>query len=76
MQPVTLEEFATTTLEVFWKQESQYINQMLHRLMGKKRLLVLKGEIIGVAAIDLRHALCLITSRDARFCRLPASSLH
>ncbi|MBC7871006.1 MAG: hypothetical protein H7Y09_09230 [Chitinophagaceae bacterium] len=52
MQLVTLEELASITLEAFWKQESRYINQMLHRLMGKKRLLGLKGEIIGVAEVN------------------------
>jgi hypothetical protein len=52
MQTVSLGELASMTLEAFWKQESRYINQMLHRLMGKKRLLGLKGEIIGVAEVN------------------------
>ena len=43
------------TLDAFWKQDSRYINQMLHRLMGKKRLLGLKGEIIGVAEVNRRQ---------------------
>lgn len=54
MQLVTLEELASITLEAFWKQESRYINQMLHRLMGKKRLLGFNGEIVGVAEVN-RH---------------------
>lgn len=55
MQQVTLEELASMTLDAFWKQDSRYINQMLHRLMGKKRLLGLKGEIIGVAEVNRRQ---------------------
>jgi hypothetical protein len=55
MQHITLEELTSMTLEVFWKQESRYINQILHRLMGKKRLLGLKGEIIGVAEVNRRQ---------------------
>jgi hypothetical protein len=41
--------------EAFWKQESRYINQSLHRLMGKKRFLLLDGEIIGVAELNRRQ---------------------
>jgi hypothetical protein len=48
-QRITLGELAELTLEVFWKQESRFINQTLHRLMGKNRLLLLRGQIIGVA---------------------------
>ena len=55
MQQVTLEELASMTLDAFWKQDSRYINQILHRLMGKKRLLGLKGEIIGVAEVNRRQ---------------------
>lgn len=36
--------------ESFWQQEEYRINQMLHRLMGKNRVIVLNGEIIGFAA--------------------------
>lgn len=36
MQQVTLEELAAMTLELFWNQNSRYINQLLHRLVGKK----------------------------------------
>jgi len=55
MQQVSLEELASLTIEAFWKKESRYINQMLHRLMGKKRLLGLGGEIIGVAEVNRRQ---------------------
>lgn len=55
VQQVTLEELATMSLEAFWKQESRYINQILHRLLGKKRFLLLDGEIIGVAELNRRQ---------------------
>ncbi len=48
-------EIAALELEAFWKQESRYINQVLHRLMDKKRFLLLDGEIIGIAEIDRRQ---------------------
>ena len=51
-QQVTLEELAELTLERFWRQESRTINQMLHRIMGKRRLVILDGEIIGVAEVN------------------------
>lgn len=52
IETATLDELAAMSIEAFWKQESRYINQVLHRLMGKKRLLLLDGEIIGVAEVD------------------------
>ncbi|MBZ0276933.1 MAG: hypothetical protein K8I60_12355, partial [Anaerolineae bacterium] len=55
VQRATLEEIAELSLEAFWKQESRYINQVLHRLMGKKRFLLLDGEIIGVAELNRRQ---------------------
>lgn len=55
VQKATLKELAELSLEAFWKQESRYINQVLHRLMGKKRFLLLEGEIIGVAEINRRQ---------------------
>ncbi len=55
VQQATLDELAAMSLEVFWQQESRYINQMLHRLMGKKRFLLLDGEIIGVAELNRRQ---------------------
>lgn len=48
VQQATLEELADLTLDEFWQQESRVINQMLHRLMGKRRLVILKKEVIGV----------------------------
>lgn len=50
-QQATLEELAELTLERFWRQERRKVNQMLHRIMGKRRLVILNGEIIGVAEI-------------------------
>jgi len=55
LQQATLQELAELSLEAFWKQKSRYINQVLHRLMGKKRFLLLDGEIIGVAEINRRQ---------------------
>ena len=55
IQQTTLEELAEMSLEAFWNQESRYINQVLHRLMGKKRFLLLDGEIIGVAELNRRQ---------------------
>ena len=55
VQQATLEELAAMSLEAFWKQESRYINQTLHRLRGKKRFLLLDGEIIGVAELNRRQ---------------------
>lgn len=55
MQQTSLEELAQLTLQAFWNQETRSINQMLHRLMGKKRLLGLGGEIIGVAEVNRRQ---------------------
>ncbi len=55
VQQSTLHELAQMSLEAFWKQESRYINQVLHRLMGKKRFLLLDGTIIGVAEINRKQ---------------------
>lgn len=55
VQQMTLEELASLTLETFWQQESRYINQILHRLMGKRRFIILKGEIIGVAEVQRKQ---------------------
>ena len=49
VQQATLEELADLTLEKFWQQESRVINQMLHRLMGNRRFVILNKELIGVA---------------------------
>jgi hypothetical protein len=55
LQHATLRELAKLSTEAFWEQESRYINQILHRLMGKKRFLLLDGEIIGVAEVNRRQ---------------------
>ena len=55
IQAMTLKELAILTLDAFWKQESRYINQVLHRLMGKHRIQLLKGDIIGVAMVNRRQ---------------------
>jgi hypothetical protein len=55
LQQSTLKEIAEMSLEAFWKQEIRYINQVLHRLLGKKRFLLLDGEIIGVAEVNRRQ---------------------
>ena len=49
IQQATLEELADLTLDEFWLQESRVINQMLHRIMGNRRLVILNNEVIGVA---------------------------
>jgi hypothetical protein len=51
VQQETLEELADLTLEKFWQQESCSINQVLHHIMGNRRLLILNGELIGVAEV-------------------------
>ncbi len=51
VQQATLEELAGLTLERFWLQESRVINQMLHRVMGRRRLVILSGKVIGVAEV-------------------------
>ena len=59
VQQATLEELASLTLERFWQQESRIINQTLHRLMGKRRLVLLGGEIQGAVEVkrrQIRHA--------------------
>lgn len=54
-QQTSLEELAQLTLQAFCNQKTRAINQMLHRLMGEKRLLRLGGEIIGVAVVSRRQ---------------------
>lgn len=59
MQQAALGELADLRLEKFWQQESRYINQVLHRIMGNRRLVILKRELIGVAEVhrkQRRHA--------------------
>jgi hypothetical protein len=55
IQERTLAELAELSVEKFFEQESRYINQVLYRLMGRKRLLLLNREIIGVAEVNKRH---------------------
>ena len=54
-QQMTLEELTTLTLERFWHQESRKINQMLHRIMGNSRLVLLNGEVIGVTQVNRKQ---------------------
>lgn len=51
-QQATLGELAKLTLERLWRQESRKINQMLHRIFGKRRLVILNGEIIRIAEVN------------------------
>jgi hypothetical protein len=54
-QQATLEELTRLTLERFWQQDSRIINQTLHRLMGKRRLVMLGSEIKGVVEVNRRQ---------------------
>lgn len=42
------EEIVRLSVDVFWEQEGRYINQLLHRLMGNKRLSVLNGKVVEI----------------------------
>ncbi len=55
VQQIALEELTTMTLERFWKKENRFINQTLHRLMGKRRLVMLDHEIVGVVEVNRRQ---------------------
>lgn len=55
VQQRTLQEWAEISVKKFWEQDSRYINQVLHRLMGRKRLLLLNGEIVGVADVQRKQ---------------------
>ncbi len=46
---LAFEEISRLTVDGFWEQPELVINQILHRLMGKKRFVAKDGEIIGVA---------------------------
>lgn len=39
------------TVENFWQADSGLINQLLHRLLGKRRLVVSNRQIVGVVSI-------------------------
>ena len=41
-----LDDLAAMTLEAFWQQPDYAINQLLHRLLGKRRFVVLNGGIL------------------------------
>lgn len=59
VQQATLKELTDLTLERFWQQESRPINQLLHRLMGKRRLVILGGSVVGSVEVkrrQIRHA--------------------
>lgn len=55
IQYTTLEQLAEMTVETFWQQESRVINQMLHRLMGKRKFVILNRELIGIATVNMRR---------------------
>lgn len=55
IQHTTLEQLAEMTVEAFWQQESRVINQMLHRLMGKRKFVILNRELIGIATVNMRR---------------------
>ena len=42
-------ELQTLSLDRFWQAEPRAINQLLLRLMGHRRLVVLEGQIVGTA---------------------------
>ena len=43
--------------EQFWSGDSTIINQQLHKLFGKMRLLVRDGEIVNLAKVHHRKLL-------------------
>lgn len=53
-QRLAFDEIASLSVDGFWKQEERAINQLLLRLMGKKRFVVRDGEIIGIADAPVR----------------------
>jgi hypothetical protein len=42
-------ELQNITLDSFWNAEPREINQLLHRLLGRRRLVVLAGQVVGIA---------------------------
>jgi regulator of replication initiation timing len=65
-QQMAREELARLSVEKFWEQDSRTINQLLHRLMGKARLVILNGQIIGTAEKPYRNRRAKITSRASQ----------
>lgn len=47
-QTVTLEEIAELSLPAFWALSDVEVNQMLHRLMGKRRFVVDEAQFVGI----------------------------
>ena len=45
----SLMEIKVQSLYEFWKMSDREINQMLHRLFGKRRLVVKNAQIVGIA---------------------------
>lgn len=50
---VTVEQMATIGVDNFWKQESRVVNQMLHKLLGRNKIVVLGHEVVGWVEQDL-----------------------
>lgn len=50
------EQLKTMSLTTFWLQDSTVINQLLHRLMGNKCLVVMDCEIVGVTDAPIRKS--------------------
>lgn len=55
VQQASLEEMANLTVDRFWQQEDRYINQMLHRLMGQRRLVMVGGAVVGVVEVQRKR---------------------
>jgi hypothetical protein len=49
------DEIVKLTVDGFWKLPQKQQNQLLHALMGKRRFVVLNGEIVGIADAPPRH---------------------
>lgn len=52
IQTQALNDIAAMSLEIFWQQESRVINQILHRLMGKYRLIIDEGEVAAAKIVN------------------------
>ena len=42
---------AYETVEMLWEAEEGVINQLIHRLMGNRRLLMMDGQIVGTTDV-------------------------
>lgn len=47
---IAYDRLAALTVDTFWQQDNVTVNQLLRRLMGSRRIVVLDGAIIGTAA--------------------------